>query len=235
MQGRVIEGGRLSGWETRQPLREDSGNGESGAMSNTERSRLKRERDAEQRKLLKQNDMQCDATQRDATEAEGKPIGVLPLKEKINLSGGEPWEVDFSENSEKIEKPEKPPALASPSAPPPAKNPTGSRLPEAWVLPKAWGEWALAQCPAWSDDRVLQVPESFRDYWVAKAGANARKADWQATWRNWVRRESALPQARALPLSLHEKRAATIAELTGQNRKPEGTIIDVTPSATALD
>ncbi|MEZ2131883.1 MULTISPECIES: hypothetical protein [unclassified Sinorhizobium] len=26
----------------------------------------------------------------------------------------------------------------------------------------------------------------FRNYWTAKAGADALKLDWQATWRNWV-------------------------------------------------
>jgi hypothetical protein len=28
----------------------------------------------------------------------------------------------------------------------------------------------------------------FVDYWHAKAGRDARKANWDATWRNWVRR-----------------------------------------------
>lgn len=27
----------------------------------------------------------------------------------------------------------------------------------------------------------------FHDYWIAKAGINATKADWIATWRNWLR------------------------------------------------
>jgi hypothetical protein len=30
----------------------------------------------------------------------------------------------------------------------------------------------------------------FRDYWTGKAGKEARKADWGATWRNWCRREA---------------------------------------------
>ena len=29
--------------------------------------------------------------------------------------------------------------------------------------------------------------EKFKDYWAAKTGANALKADWQAGWRTWVR------------------------------------------------
>lgn len=34
-------------------------------------------------------------------------------------------------------------------------------------------------------DREL---DRFRDYWTAQPGAKGRKVDWQATWRNWLRR-----------------------------------------------
>lgn len=30
----------------------------------------------------------------------------------------------------------------------------------------------------------------FRDYWLAKAGKDAMKVDWAATWKNWCRREA---------------------------------------------
>jgi hypothetical protein len=57
-----------------------------------------------------------------------------------------------------------------------------------WVLPKAWGDWALANRPDLNADAVRREAECFADYWRGKAGADARKADWQATWRNWIRR-----------------------------------------------
>lgn len=44
MQGRVLEGDKLSGWEGRQPKREDAGNPESGAKSAAQRKREQRER-----------------------------------------------------------------------------------------------------------------------------------------------------------------------------------------------
>lgn len=50
MQGRVIESGRLSGWETRQPARNDDGDEKSGVMSAAERKRRQREREKEQEK-----------------------------------------------------------------------------------------------------------------------------------------------------------------------------------------
>lgn len=45
MQGRILDGDRLTGWERRQPKREDAGNPRTGAMSAAERKRLQRERE----------------------------------------------------------------------------------------------------------------------------------------------------------------------------------------------
>lgn len=74
--------------------------------------------------------------------------------------------------------------VASPTAQPTSR---GTRLPIAWQLPKAWGEWTLSEFPQLSAEQVRQEGERFRDYWVAKAGKDATKLDWGATWRNWCR------------------------------------------------
>lgn len=79
----------------------------------------------------------------------------------------------------------------SPSASPP-RPATGARLPADWQLPRAWGEWALAE--GLSLDDVRTEAAKFADFWHAKAGADSRKADWAATWRNWIRR--AVPDRR---------------------------------------
>lgn len=68
------------------------------------------------------------------------------------------------------------------------ENRRGTRLPADWLLPKAWGEWAMTERPGWSADDVRRESEQFRDYWLAKAGKDAAKIDWLATWRTWVRR-----------------------------------------------
>lgn len=73
---------------------------------------------------------------------------------------------------------------------PPAPRKSATRLPEEWALPKAWGDWALDERPDMTAEDVRKEGECFADYWHAKAGADARKADWLATWRNWVRRAS---------------------------------------------
>ncbi len=70
-----------------------------------------------------------------------------------------------------------------------APSPRGSRLPSDWVLPKAWGEWALQNRQDWIADDVRRVATIFRNYWVAKTGRDATKLDWEATWQNWVMKE----------------------------------------------
>lgn len=62
----------------------------------------------------------------------------------------------------------------------------GVRLTAEWVLPRAWGEWAMAE--GLSEVCVRREGERFRDYWISESGPKAAKLDWQATWRNWVRK-----------------------------------------------
>jgi hypothetical protein len=73
---------------------------------------------------------------------------------------------------------------------PSAKSPRGCALREDWTLPDDWRAWAEKERP---DVDVLTVADSFRDYWVAKPGRDGRKADWLATWRNWVRNQRTMP------------------------------------------
>lgn len=49
MQGRVLDGNRLTGWDRRQPKREDAGNPETGAKSSAQRKREQRERERAER------------------------------------------------------------------------------------------------------------------------------------------------------------------------------------------
>lgn len=84
-----------------------------------------------------------------------------------------------------------PGTVIEPSIEPPTKSRAskGSRLPSDWVLPDDWRDWALTERPDWNLAHVCKVADTFRDFWIAKSGANACKLDWLATWRNWVRNE----------------------------------------------
>ncbi|MDD9338284.1 MAG: DnaT-like ssDNA-binding domain-containing protein [Providencia heimbachae] len=60
MQGRVLDGSKITGWETRQPKKEDLGNAETGVKSATQRKREQRERE-KKAKEEEDNKNQCHA------------------------------------------------------------------------------------------------------------------------------------------------------------------------------
>ncbi len=64
------------------------------------------------------------------------------------------------------------------------KKPT--RLSEDWTLPKPWGEWAVGE--GLHEQEVRDQADVFRDYWISAPGPKGVKLDWQATWRNWMRK-----------------------------------------------
>jgi uncharacterized protein YdaU (DUF1376 family) len=72
---------------------------------------------------------------------------------------------------------------------------TGTRLPEDWKPSEADIAYCKTERP---DLRPSLVATNFYDYWIAKAGAAGRKADWSATWRSWVRKENAATAGRAI-------------------------------------
>jgi hypothetical protein len=84
-----------------------------------------------------------------------------------------------------------PVAAGKPAAHATRPRKTGTRLPDDWALPKPWGEWALAEFPQWTPDKVRLEAAKFSDHWHAKTGAEASKLDWLATWRNWCRSDIA--------------------------------------------
>jgi hypothetical protein len=64
----------------------------------------------------------------------------------------------------------------------------GTRLPANFNFPKIWCDFCAEQRP---DLNVQKTFDEFKDYWIAQPGQKGVKTDWDATWRNWVRRQSA--------------------------------------------
>lgn len=118
---------------------------------------------------------------------------------------------------------EKQPTVVGASRAPKTK---GSRLPSDWMIPEEWHIWATSEFPQWPMGHVNTVASDFADYWQAKAGKDAIKADWFATWRRWCRK--AQESVRAPPMSFRERDAAIAAarvhEMTGGlvSAKPPG-------------
>lgn len=65
-----------------------------------------------------------------------------------------------------------------------SKAAPATRLPTDWMPSDSDIQFCKATRP---DLNVYEVADSFRDHWLAAAGAKGRKADWPATWRNWIR------------------------------------------------
>jgi len=72
------------------------------------------------------------------------------------------------------------------------RSPNGSRLPKDFV-PKL----GIAKDAGLTREEFDVEIAKFKDHWTAKAGKDARKADWQATWRNWCRRAVEYRKGRA--------------------------------------
>ena len=70
-----------------------------------------------------------------------------------------------------------------------------TRLPDGW-LPAPEPDLVSAVGGHQAAQRELA---KFIDYWAAASGAKGRKVDWQATWRNWLRRASEDRRERAGP------------------------------------
>jgi hypothetical protein len=71
-------------------------------------------------------------------------------------------------------------------AAPPSRPTRGTRLPADWQPGEPGIAFAAQQ--GMTNGKVAAELAKFRDHWTAKSGADATKVDWQAAWRNWVRR-----------------------------------------------
>jgi hypothetical protein len=60
----------------------------------------------------------------------------------------------------------------------------GTRIPRDFTPSDKMREIALSQFPG--VDLLIET-DKFCDYWQAQAGSKARKADWQLTWKTWIR------------------------------------------------
>lgn len=87
--------------------------------------------------------------------------------------------------------PTPPPSSPSGAVKPPSiprSRGAGTRIPEPFIVDEAMRDWAVDRgfTPEW----CVQQTERFVNYWTAKAGKDGSKADWRATWRNWILRSA---------------------------------------------
>jgi len=80
------------------------------------------------------------------------------------------------------------------------KNIRGSRLPNDWIAPQEFIDYCKTNRP---DLDANFIAEGFKDYWISQAGSKAVRADWLATWRNWVRRQDVSKSNHQKPMKGH--------------------------------
>lgn len=144
----------------------------------TEKARSKREAIASD--LLEANSKQA-AKQ---NEAPSRPVPSIdnPLTSFGGAGGGD------------SDEPHLPDVVAdAPTAPAEAKPKrkiTGTRLPDGWFPSRTDANLRTERESGLTDRELQDALDNFRDYWAAQPGQRGRKANWDATWRNWVRRDS---------------------------------------------
>ena len=113
------------------------------------------------------------------------------------------------------------PLTPDPSSPPAASPPArarkratpaerGTRIPDNFEPTAEMIAWARREAPTTG----TADHAAFVDFWRGKAGSDARKVDWVATWRGWMRREHERRASRASP-------GAGLVERNGLRVRPE--------------
>ena len=103
---------------------------------------------------------------------------------------------DSQRSSQKVSTPD--PTRPDPTRPiedNPPLSPHGEKKPRQAVdLPDGWFpeprtvEQIRTEAPHITEDFLEKEHRKFADYWAGIGGARGRKKDWDATWRNWMRR-----------------------------------------------
>jgi Helix-turn-helix domain len=83
-----------------------------------------------------------------------------------------------------------PPSVVTPPKGESQPTTNGKRLPKDWTVPDNARVWARER--GWTDEGIAAETESFSDYWHSKT---ERRVDWEATWRNWIRKAEDRPRS----------------------------------------
>jgi uncharacterized protein YdaU (DUF1376 family) len=130
---------------------------------------------------------QADTNRRIAEEREARRRPRTehePCNESLNESSTPPaGERDNFVNLSRLQTPDS--RHQTPDSNKESRETRASRLSDDWLLTDE--RRAIAQTEKLDPERTFS---KFTDYWRAASGANARKRDWNAAWRNWCRNEA---------------------------------------------
>lgn len=167
-------------------------------------------------------------------EAEGQAPAEAPAQAPASALLDDPFEAGAQRSGKQNPSPTRPvtdnpksqkrgPPIASkslslvPSDPPSPTAPgRGTKIPSDFRITPAMHSWAARETPHVG---VATETDKFVDYWRGVPGAKGRKLDWEATWRNWMRKASeyARPRNGNTPAARSEE--AMLAWLASEEAK----------------
>lgn len=100
----------------------------------------------------------------------------------------------------------------------PSRQKRATRIPDDFAVTPEMAEWARKNVPALIDaGRGKTATDRFIDHWHSAGGANARKRDWTAAWRNWMREaDERLARGRGQPSGDTRSRGGQADDLSGE-------------------
>lgn len=102
----------------------------------------------------------------------------------------------------------------------------GTRLPDGWLPSEALRAQMHLEHPG-VDQRAEYA--KFVDHWSSAPGSKGVKADWDATWRNWIRRAAEYDTRRPSPSARAQQTVAAGASLIQKRTGIAGNITTLTP------
>jgi hypothetical protein len=100
----------------------------------------------------------------------------------------------------------------------PSKINRGCRLPDDW-FPKPLPSKLAAAVAGWPDGLLEQELDMFRDWAASASGAKGVKSNWDAAWRNWLRRVDPRKSARGFN---GQSRGASMRDIGDEVRRLYG-------------
>lgn len=105
------------------------------------------------------------------------------------------------------------------------RQPRATRIPEDFTVTSAMVAWAQENVPHVDGRRATAM---FIDHFRAASGANARKLDWVAAWRNWMRKADTSPGVAARPARrTTDDKIAAVGTLFEERRRRRATANNV--------
>lgn len=129
-----------------------------------------------------------DAPPQESRGAESEQVNVQDPAENAPLADSAGVQISTSDPAENAPGTVKEPKPKNPPTGDSSARTHARRIPDDFEVTPDMAEWARKNVPVLiAAGRGMAETDRFIDHWHSAGGANARKRDWVAAWRNWMR------------------------------------------------